>query len=224
MSSPIPPPRFVFMEINKRCNLRCSHCDFWQRNDDDKADYFQPLQKRAVLDEYAVMNPKGNVVICGGEPMLDAADYFDLTTACRERGLTALSVVNGTRIRRPEMAERMIREGPHEISISLNSHIEALHDNTRGVSGAFQKAVNALRLLVDARKRLGASETRVYVMGLIFARNYRFIDGFYDFVLNDIGADQLKLNFLQPTFGQAGELDPFFGVESDVDGDELVEI
>ena len=61
-------------------------------------------------------------------------------------------------------------------------------------------------------------------MGLIFARNYREIGGFYDFVLNDIGADQLKLNFLQPSFGQAGELDPFFAAESGVDADELVEI
>lgn len=224
MAAQLPPPRFVFMEINKRCNLRCSHCDFWQRDDEDKADYFQPTQKRALLDEFVAMNPRGHVVICGGEPMLDLDDYFDLTKACRERGLTALSVVNGTRIRRPEMAERLILEGPHEISISLNSHIEALHDETRGVEGAFQKAVNALRLLVDAKRRLKATETRIYVMGLIYSRNYRYIDGFYDFVLNDIGADQLKLNFIQPSFGQAGELDPFFAAESDVDGDELVDI
>jgi sulfatase maturation enzyme AslB (radical SAM superfamily) len=224
MTALLPPPRFVFMEINKRCNLRCAHCDFWQRDDGDKANYFQPAQKRALLDEYAAMNPKGNVVICGGEPMLDVDDYFDLTTASRERGLTTQSVVNGTRIRRPEMAERMIREGPNEISISLNSHIEALHDETRGVSGAFRKAVNALRLLVDAKKRLGASDTRIYVMGLIYARNYRDIDGFYDFVLNDIGADQLKLNFIQPSFGQAGKVDPFFAAESDVDGEKLADI
>lgn len=212
------------MEINKRCNLRCSHCDFWQRDDADKANYFGPERKRELLDEYAGLNPKGNVVICGGEPMLDLEDYFDLTRACRERGLHALSVVNGTRIRRADMAERMVREGPHEISISLNSHLRELHDDTRGVAGAFDKAVNALRLLVEAKRRLGANETRIYVMGLVFGRNYRLIDQFYDFVLNDIGADQLKLNFLQPSFGQAGDVDPFFEAESNVDGDELAEL
>jgi hypothetical protein len=224
MPPTIPPPRFVFMEINKRCNLRCTHCDFWQRDDDDRANYFQTEQKLAVLDEFRAMNPKGNLVICGGEPMLDLDDYFDLCHGARARGINVMSVINGTRIRRPEMAERLIKEGPHEISISLNSHIPELHDETRGVKGAFDKAVRALRLLVDAKKRLGATDTRIYVMGLVFGRNYRLIDGFYDFVLNDIGADQLKLNFLQPAFGQSGDVDPFFAAESDVDGDQLEQI
>jgi len=25
----LPPPRFLFVQVNKRCNLRCQHCDFW---------------------------------------------------------------------------------------------------------------------------------------------------------------------------------------------------
>ena len=216
-----PPPRFVFMEVNKRCNLRCTHCDFWQRDDSEKSKYLTIDQKREILTEFAALNPKGNLVICGGEPMLDFNDYFELAAAARERGLNILSVVNGTRIRRPEVAEKMINEGPHEISISLNSHVPELHDETRGVKGAFDKATKALRLLVDAKKRLGAENTRIYVMGLIFARNYKLIDGFYDFVLNDIGADQLKLNFIQPSFGHLGDVDPFFANESGVDGDEL---
>ncbi len=220
-SSSFPPPRFVFMEVNKRCNLRCTHCDFWQRTDDDKPNYLSIDHKREILSEFASLNPNGNLVICGGEPMLDFNDYFDLTMAARERELRVLSVVNGTRIRRAEVAEKMITDGPHEISISLNSHIPEIHDETRGVKGAFEKATRAIRLLVEAKKRLGAEDTRIYVMGLIFASNYKLIDGFYDYVLNDLGADQLKLNFLQPSFGQAGETDPFFAAESGVDGDEL---
>jgi len=26
----LPPPQFLFMHVNKRCNLRCQHCDFWK--------------------------------------------------------------------------------------------------------------------------------------------------------------------------------------------------
>lgn len=219
-----PPPRFVFMEINKRCNLRCTQCDFWKRDDDDRDQYMQAEQKLAVLDEFAGMNLNGHLVICGGEPMLDATDFFDLASGARERGVRVLSIVNGTRIRRAEMARRMIAEGPNEISISLNSHVPEIHDATRGVPGAFDKAVRALRLLVEAKRELGAEDTRIYVLGLVFASNYKLIEGFYDFVLNDIGADQLKLNFLQPTFGHSGEVDPFFAAESGIDGEELVQI
>jgi len=210
--------------VNKRCNLKCQHCDFWQRNDDDLDNYLSIAGRSALIAEFAELNPNGNVVICGGEPMLDLEDYFSLARSCRANGVRALSVINGTRIRSAAMAERMMLEGPHEISISLNSPYEAQHDETRGVRGAFKKAVNALRLLVDARRRLGINSTRIYVMGLVYGSNYQAIDDFYDLVLNDIGADKLKLNFLQPSFGQAGDEDPFFAAQGAVDPDALVAI
>lgn len=218
---PLLSPRFLFLEVNKRCNLKCKHCDFWLRNDDDKPNYMSVEGRSALIAEFAALNPNGSVVICGGEPMLDLEDYFALSKACRTAGVQALSVVNGTRIRTAALAERIILEGPHEISISLNSPIEAQHDETRGVKGAFRKAVNALRLLVEARRRLGVNSTRIYVMGLIFGDNYRHLDQFHDLVLNEIGADKLKLNFLQPSFGQSGEQDPFFAAQGTVDPDEL---
>jgi len=211
------------LQINKRCNLKCTHCTFWHDTDDDKLNYLDRAAKHRLLREFAEMNPLGAVVICGGESMLDLDDYFDLCNQCRVLGLTCLSVVNGTRIRSAAMAERMILEGPHEISVSLNSQNPQLHDETRGVEGAFNKAVTALRLLVDARRRLKESKTKIYVMGLIFDQNYRDLEGFYDFVLNDIGADKLKLNFLQPTFGGA-EVDRFFADHHKIDPDALIAI
>ncbi len=217
------PPRFLFLHVNKRCNLKCIHCAFWNEDDSDKANYLDRQGKARVMREFAAMNPRGAVVICGGESMLDLEDYFDICRQCRSLGLTCISVVNGTRIRTPEMADRMILEGPHEISVSLNDWRPELHDETRGVAGAFDKAVKALRLLVGARRRLGARATKIYVMGLIFDRNYRELDGFYDFVLKDIGADKLKLNFIQPTFGDAAE-DRFLAERHRIEPDELAAV
>ena len=105
------------MEVNKRCNLRCTHCDFWQRDDSERDKYLSLEAKRVVLGDFADMNPNGTLVVCGGEPMLDLEEYFALVSAAHDQGLRVLSVVNGTRIRRPEMAERLIMEGPDEISI-----------------------------------------------------------------------------------------------------------
>jgi hypothetical protein len=59
-------------------------------------------------------------------------------------------------------------------------------------------------------------------MGLVYASNYRNLDGFYDFVLNDVGADKLKVNFIQPSFGQNGEVDKFYEEEGEVDADVLL--
>ena len=44
------------MEVNKRCNLRCQHCDFWHRDDNDRDNYLSIDRKRQILSEYAAMN------------------------------------------------------------------------------------------------------------------------------------------------------------------------
>jgi len=218
------PPQFLYVHVNKRCNLRCQHCDFWKQDDNDKHNYLSWERRRDILAEFAELNPQGKVVICGGEKLLDLEDYFLITMECRALGLRALGVTNGTRIYDERIAERLICEGAHEITVSLDSHMEILHDEMRGVKGAFRKAVNAIRLLLAARQRLNAIDTRIYVMGLIFSRNYQDLDDFYNFVLNDIKADKLKLNFIQPTFGHQGETDDFFARHHHVDPDRLAEI
>lgn len=221
---PLPPPQFLYVHVNKRCNLRCGHCDFWQQDDADSERYVQGERMRELLAEFASLNPRGRVVICGGESMLDLDRYFHITTTCRALGLRALSVVNGTRIRDEAMAERMVLEGPHEVSVSLNSHRAELHDRTRGVEGSFDKAVEALRLLLAARRRLGADDVRIHVMALVFDEKYRELEPFYDFVLNDVGADKMKLNLLQPSFGHGGDMDAFFVQHHRVDADRLAEV
>jgi MoaA/NifB/PqqE/SkfB family radical SAM enzyme len=220
----VDPPRFLFLEVNQRCNLKCTHCSIWHKNNDDRSTYLDQKGKRRVMDEFHAMNPNGAVVICGGENMLDIDEYFNISRHCRKLGLTCLSVVNGTRIRGAAMAERMMLEGPHEISVSLNSHKPSLHDETRGVVGSFDKAVAAIRHLVAARRRVGDGKTRIYVMGLIFDQNYRDLEDFYNFVLNELGADKLKLNFLQPSFGETQVVDHFFAEHHKVDPDELITI
>jgi len=215
------PPQFLFVHVNKRCNLRCEHCDFWMLNDDDKPNYLSWERKREILHEFSGMNSRGSVVICGGESMLDLEDYFAITTECKTLNLRAISVINGTRIRSTQLADRMIIDGPNEISVSLNSHRADLHDKTRGVPGSFDKAVRALRLLLEARTQYPKRGTRIYVMGLIFDENYQELDDFYDFVLNDVKADKLKLNFLQPSFGHSGSGDLFFAAHSRVNPELL---
>jgi MoaA/NifB/PqqE/SkfB family radical SAM enzyme len=173
---------------------------YWKAPLEDRATYISIERRNEILDEFAGVSSGGAVVICGGESMLDLEEYFAVSVKCRQTGLRCLSVINGTRVHSSDMANRMMLEGPSEITVSLNSHRAEVHDRTRGVVGSFDKAVHALRYLLEARKKSGA-ETKIFAMAVICAQNYRELDAFYDFVLNEIGADKLKLNFLQPTFG-----------------------
>jgi MoaA/NifB/PqqE/SkfB family radical SAM enzyme len=193
-------PKFLFIDTNRTCNLRCQHCMYWKAKPDDAEGDISIERRDEIIREFAAMNGKGVVVICGGESMLDLDRYFAVTARCAESGLRCFSVINGTRVTTESMADRMMDEGPSEITVSLNSHRREVHDATRGVVGSFDIAVNALRMLLRSRSGRGCGP-KIYAMAVICKQNYRDLDAFYDFVLNDIGADKLKLNFLQPTFG-----------------------
>jgi sulfatase maturation enzyme AslB (radical SAM superfamily) len=194
------PPRFLFMDINQRCNLRCKHCHYWRKDDANRNRYLSASRRHELLQEFAVLSPEGTVVICGGESMLDIDDYFSITRECIRLRLRCFTVINGTMVRTEARADRMMTEGPSEITLSINSPKAETHDESRGVRGSYNQVVKAMRLLIDSRNRLKVKKP-IYAMAVVFEQNYRDLDPFYDFILNDVGVDKLKLNFLQPSFG-----------------------
>jgi MoaA/NifB/PqqE/SkfB family radical SAM enzyme len=223
-------PKFLFLSINEMCNLRCLHCDYW-RTKQPSLEYLSLLRQREILAEFARLSPSGKVVICGGEPMLDPNTYFEVCRVAHLHGLQAISVVNGTMIATSSDAERLIREGPNEISISLDGPNSIIHDRVRGRRGSFDQATTAVKLLLDARKHL-KSNSKIYAMGLLSASTYHHLEEFYHLVLVELGADKLKLNCLQPTFANirlnqhearqsGGKGDTFFEKESQVDPGSL---
>jgi MoaA/NifB/PqqE/SkfB family radical SAM enzyme len=194
------PPKFLFVDINQQCNLRCKHCMYWMREEQVLPGHISIQRRSEIIAEFAELSPRGTVVICGGESMLNPERYFAVTRQCRELRLGCYSVINGTKVTDQVIAEQLILEGPSEITVSLNSHLPEVHDRSRGVIGSFDMATGAIRLLLAARRRLDIHKP-VYAMAVVSELNYRQLDEFYSFVLHDLKADKLKLNFLQPTFG-----------------------
>jgi organic radical activating enzyme len=224
------PPEFLFLSINEHCNLHCLHCDYWKMTRPSLLTTSLPRQAE-ILDEFAQLSPHGKVVICGGEPTLDTSAYFETCRIARSLDLTTLSVTNGSTITTPDNADRMIQDGPNEISISLDGHDEVTHDRMRGTKRAFVEATRALSLLLEARDRsesesIARQRPKIYAMGLLTSSTCNHLDDFYELVLAKIGADKLKLNAVQPSFlntraGQQRDCDRFFEIESQVDPDAL---
>ncbi len=205
MPLPLAPesPRFLFLQLNQRCNLKCTHCVFYKLNDDDRAQYL-PLDRRlSLMSEFKMLGGE-TLVTCGGEPMLDVEDYFAAMRGAQDRGLKAFSVINGTKVSTEAMADRMMDEGPSEITVSLDGHTPEINDKHRGVKGAFRAATRALRLLLEARQRSGIAKP-IYAMTIVCEDTWRHLDAFYNLILNEIGADKLKLNIMQPSFGLPGD-------------------
>lgn len=223
-SEPYPStkPQFLFYEMNKRCNLRCNHCDFWKRNDKNKESYYQSAELEELFSSFAELCGH-SLVICGGEPMLDFERYLTVCSLGRKAGLRVLSVVNGTApaLFRRGGLESLLAYGPHELSVSFDDFRENEHNLFRGVKHGFKLSKAFLENLLSDRK--GGVIERVNIMGLIHGGNYLELRRFYEFALIEMGVDKLKLNFIQPSFGGSnGELDIFFERYSGINTDALM--
>jgi radical SAM protein with 4Fe4S-binding SPASM domain len=134
-------PRIISWNITLRCPLKCSHC-YVDAGRDEAAGVLSTAEALAVIDQIrAIGTPV--VVLSGGEPLMRE----DLCTIARygtERGLRMVMGTSGYFLDRA-MASRLKESGIRAAAISLDSPDPAVHDSLRGISGAWEKAVEAIR-------------------------------------------------------------------------------
>jgi len=201
-----PSVLYLGMSTSNVCNYRCKHCHIWQN--EDRRDRLTGARRVALIGEFAAMSPGGTVVLQGGEVTLDLPQLMELGGACRAAGLPCLIVTNGSQIGDRETAQALAESGISIVSVSLDSHRPELHDFTRGVRGAFEQAVGAVRLLAETRARTGSP--RVIVACVVFDRNAGELADYLEFC-RGIGADHVDFQILARTFANRHpERDVFF--------------
>lgn len=128
------------------CNLRCQICDFW------KADYKD--RPRLSLEQVRVIAQKLDEIgpqiisIGGGEPLMHQ-EIIPIVEALSPRHFPVM-ICNGWFVTK-EKARAIFEAGIYEVSVSLDYANAEKHDTQRGVKGAFDRAVAALRLLQENR-------------------------------------------------------------------------
>jgi radical SAM protein with 4Fe4S-binding SPASM domain len=134
-------PRLISWNITLRCPLKCAHC-YVAAGTDETAGVLSTDEALAVIDQIrAVGTPV--IVLSGGEPLMRE----DLSTIARygtEQGLRMVMGTSGYFLDRP-MAACLRDSGIRAVAVSLDSTDPAVHDAFRGVSGAWEKAVQAVR-------------------------------------------------------------------------------
>lgn len=142
---PGPPPlRLVFWETTAGCNLECMHCRRLDVAHDLMRTDLSTDEGRRLIDQIAEVG-RPVLVFSGGEPLL-RPDIFELADRAKERGLLTALATNGTLIDEP-LARRIAAAGFDRVSISLDGADAATHDHFRGLTGSFDRAVQALHLL-----------------------------------------------------------------------------
>ena len=138
----------VSWNLTQRCNLECAHCYLSAFAGADMRGELTTAECRRVIGEIARVNPNVFLILTGGEPFL-RRDLFEIAASAAEQRFTVVFGTNGLLLREREAA-LMRQHGVLGASISLDSTERAKHDAFRHLSGAWDGAVRATRVLADA--------------------------------------------------------------------------
>lgn len=141
----------VVWNLTRTCNLKCVHC----YTDSEAQKYAGELttdQAKAVLDDLAEFKVPA-VLFSGGEPLV-RPDLFELAAYARGKGLHVVLSTNGTLIN-PETARRLKDLEFAYVGISLDSAVPSVHDEFRGVQGAFERTMRGFRYCVEVGQKVG---------------------------------------------------------------------
>ena len=149
-----PAGPVVIWNLVRRCNLACLHC-YSISADIDFAGELSTQEAFSVLHDLKTFRVPA-LILSGGEPLL-RKDLFEIAERAKSMGFyTALST-NGTLIDLP-LAMRIREAGFDYVGISLDGLQEA-HDRFRRKVGAYEKSLQALRLLRYMGVKVGARFT-----------------------------------------------------------------
>lgn len=204
--TPGPPPRTLFVEVTTECNLRCRQCHMWRSREPSTA--LSTTEKLELIHQLAEWSPDASVVLSGGEPLEKPAEFFSLTRACQQRSLPVAANTHANLIG-DDTVEQLLTEGPRYLIVSLDSHRPGLHDWIRGVAGAHDRAVWAIRQLLTRRERFRTTELRLLTNTIIFEENVDDLEDYVRFA-QALGVDGMTFQMLSRTFMLASRRDAFF--------------
>lgn len=150
------------------CNFHCQICDYWKKP--------YTAMPRLTLQDIQVIASKLNQVgpqvisIGGGEPLL----HPDIVRIVESLSVSHFPVMicNGWFVT-PENARALFEAGMYEISVSVDYIDPQKHDDQRGVPGAWDRAVEALRVLQQNRVR---ADQRVHMISVVMEDNLQDIE------------------------------------------------
>ena len=180
-------PLILSWNVTRECNLKCSHC-YINAADKKLENELTTEEGKRLIDQLCeVSYPL--LVLSGGEPLL-RQDIYELIEYGSSKGLKMGLGSNGSLID-DTVAKKLKNAGITTVSISIDSHVEAQHDDFRGVVGSWEKAVNAIKVL-------RANNVLVQVNTTLTHENYNQIDAIMS-LSEDLGVENFHLFFLVPT-------------------------
>lgn len=176
-------PLEVKIKLIFGCNLRCQMCNHWRYHVQRPLD---AARWHTLLDELAALGCR-KVHFSGGEALL-LPHLADLIAHAHQLGLRVNLTTNGTLIDKPQ-AQALVAAGLRVVIVSLDGPTAKVHDEVRGVPGAWKRTTRAIYELQRAARR---GKLMIRVNTVVSRLNYRSLPDLPD-LLHELGAQQLTL-------------------------------
>ena len=135
-------PFLIVWNFTNLCNLNCKHCYQYAGKEISDANELELDEKLNLINELADVNVV-SIAFSGGEPLIHK-DFFTVLREAKRKGMFTAVATNGTLINE-DMAKRLKEYGADYVEISLDFPRPDLHDDFRGISGAFERTINGIK-------------------------------------------------------------------------------
>ncbi len=181
---------YLFWECTLNCNFRCTHCGSRAGEKYFSDELSADVIKRAFSDiAHHYDTSKITIGVTGGEPLV-RRDLFPIMHYASTLGFRWGMVSNGSLVT-PEIVQLAKEAGMTSVDISIDG-IGKIHDSFRNMAGAYDKALNAVRLYANANFLQPLRITTT-----IHKQNIDSMDKMYDIFLNS-GAQEWRLLPIDP--------------------------
>lgn len=156
-------PRYCVWELTLACNAHCVHCG--SRAGAPRPRELSTEEALSLCDALADLGVE-SVTLSGGEPLL-RSDWEEIARCLVARGVKVDMISNGLPFG-AHTAQRIADAGLASVTLSIDGPA-VIHDELRGVLGAYLRTMQAAEALIDAGVKVGAS-TQISTVNLPFLR------------------------------------------------------
>ncbi len=151
-------PFMVVWNFTKQCNLKCKHC-YANATPYPAKDELTLEERFAVVDQ---LDEAGVAAISfsGGEPLVNRY-FWKVAEYAKSKGFYLTIATNGTLITE-KVAKRLKEVGIRYVEISLDGPNAEIHDEFRGVKGAFNATIRGIKNAKAAGLEVGIATTATH--------------------------------------------------------------
>ena len=134
-------PYIVIWEVTQACDLACVHCRASAQSRRNPLELSTEEGKR-LIDEIAQMQVPV-FVLTGGDP-IKRPDLFELIEHARSVGVRVSLTPSATPLLTRDVIQRLKQSGLARLAVSLDGSYREVHDAFRGMSGSFDRTMEAI--------------------------------------------------------------------------------